>query len=148
MTQASIDTSCPVFLCGAFWCRLIQCTIIPCMLMTVVQFRAFTAKWASQKLNDDDLQAPELQLMRNPLAGPVMAGTGGVRKARFAPPSRHAGKSGSFRVCYLWFPQHAIIALMTIFAKNEQGNLDRAQRNTLAGLVKQYSDELNKGARL
>jgi hypothetical protein len=115
--------------------------------MTVVQFRAFTAKWSALKLNDDDLQALDFQLMRNPLAGPVMAGTGGLRKARFAPPSRHVGKSGSFRVCYVWFPRHCIIALITIFAKNEQENLNRAQRNALAGLVKQYSDELDKGAK-
>jgi hypothetical protein len=49
-------------------------------------------------------------------SGDVMAGTGGVRKVRFAPPSRHTGKSGASSTP----TSAAAVYLLTIFGKNEQ----------------------------
>lgn len=37
-------------------------------------------------------------LLKDPESGPVMEGTGGIRKVRF--PLENKGKSGSVRVCY------------------------------------------------
>ena len=66
--------------------------------------------------------------MDRPDNGRVMTGTGGLRKMRFAPPSRHMGKSGAMRVCYLWLPGLSRIYLMLIFSKSEMGNLSAAER--------------------
>lgn len=52
-------------------------------------------------LNDDDLARLQRELLEDPKVGPVMQGTGGVRKMRFAFEDR--GKSGSARVIYVDF---------------------------------------------
>ena len=66
--------------------------------------------------------------MRNPEAGAVVAGTGGLRKVRFAPPSRHTGKSGAFRVGYAYFRVASTVYLLAIYPKNEQANLTSAEK--------------------
>jgi hypothetical protein len=82
------------------------------------------------------LSALESVLVDNPDAGDVMAGTGGVRKVRFAPPSRHTGKSGAFRVAYAYFRLGQTVYLLTIFAKNEQENFTAAQKAKFKTLMK------------
>jgi len=47
---------------------------------------------------------------------------------RFAPPSRHTGKSGAFRVAYAYFRTGETIYLLTLFGKNEQENFSAAQK--------------------
>jgi hypothetical protein len=64
--------------------------------LTLAQTAIFAAIWKRSRLDDHDLRALERQMMENPLAGQVMRNTGGVRKARFAPPSRGSGKSDKF----------------------------------------------------
>src|SRR5665213_2831955 len=51
----------------------------------------FKNLWRSEKLRDEDLQALETLIMRNPSGPGIMKGTGGLRKIRFAPPSRGRG---------------------------------------------------------
>jgi hypothetical protein len=98
------------------------------MHLTFVQLSRFALRWAQLKLNDEDLQALERMLLRNPNAGAVVAGTGGLRKVRFAPPSRHTGKSGAFRVGYTYFQTADTIYLLAIYPKNEQANLTAAEK--------------------
>jgi hypothetical protein len=82
-------------------------------------------------LTDEDLQALEAMIIAKPNAGAVMRGTGGVRKARFAPPSRHSGKSGATRVCYVAVIELSRVYLLDVFAKNEKDNLSASERNRL-----------------
>jgi hypothetical protein len=89
---------------------------------------SFVADWYRLGLTDDDLRALERAILDRPEIGKVMAGTGGLRKMRFAPPSRHVGKSGAMRVGYLWVADLARIYLMVIFPKNEKDNLSPAER--------------------
>lgn len=65
----------------------------------------------------------------------VVAGTGGLRKMRFAPPSRRTGKSGAFRVIYGYFPQFAHVYLILIYGKNEQDNLTADEKSACRGLI-------------
>jgi hypothetical protein len=116
--------------------------------LTIAQTATFAALWRHWRLTDEDLQALERQLMANPSVGPVMRDTGGVRKARFAPPSLHAGKSGAFRVCYLYFPRHATICFVLLFPKNQQPNLTPAQKKTCAALSTEIQAALQKPTRL
>src|SRR5690606_32693397 len=78
--------------------------IIRCMQLTFVQLTGFVSEWKHFRLTDEDLRALERQLLVEPEAGAVMTGTGGLRKIRFAPPSRGSGKSGAFRVAYIYLP--------------------------------------------
>ena len=54
------------------------------MTRTFIQTDEFVKQWALLGFNDDDLRRLELMIMRNPEVGPVMQGTGGLRKMRFA----------------------------------------------------------------
>ena len=67
--------------------------------------------------------------LKRPKGGEVIRGTGRLRKMRFAFDDR--GKSGSTRVCYVDFVVKEVIYLLAVFAKNEQENLSKAERNIL-----------------
>ncbi len=55
---------------------------------TFIEAAEFAARWRGLGLTDDDLAALQQQIGRDPEAGPVMPGTGGLRKLRYA---RRAG---------------------------------------------------------
>jgi hypothetical protein len=111
--------------------------------LTLAQTALFVSLWKRQRLDDDDLRELERQVMDNPLAGKVMRNTGGVRKMRFAPPSSGSGKSGGYRVCYLYFPAHEIVFFLLLFPKSLQANLTADQEKACRGLSKQIQEELN-----
>jgi hypothetical protein len=87
------------------------------MQLTFVHLKGFTAEWKHFRLTDDDLRALERQLMAKLEAGAVMSGTGGLRKLRFSPPSRHTGKRGAYRVCYAFFRVADTVLLAAIFCQ-------------------------------
>ena len=74
-------------------------------------------------------------LARDPRAGVVMPGLGGVRKLRFAPKGR--GKSGGFRVIYYVLTDDEPIFALLLYSKNEQSDLSPAQRKVVAELATQ-----------
>lgn len=119
------------------------------MRMVFVQLPLFVTQWrrAKPRLRDEDLQALEIMLLDNPATGEVMRGTGGLRKMRFAPPSWAVGKSGALRVCYVHFPAHHRLYLVTVFAKNEKQNVSQAERNAIKSLVGRIGDALEAGDR-
>ena len=90
---------------------------------------AFEHTWKDLGFNDDDLRRLQHDLLKNPKAGDVIRGTGRLRKIRFAYENR--GKSGSTRVCYVDFEAKEVVYLLAAFAKNEQENLSKAERNAL-----------------
>ena len=112
------------------------------MKMTFRHMPAFVSEWKRMRLPDEDLQALERQIMDRPDSGSVMSGTGGVRKMRFAPPSRHGGKSGATRVCYVVFVDFVCYVLL-IFPKNEKANLSAKDK----AAVKQGVDALRRAHR-
>ena len=105
------------------------------MRFTFGHVASFVADWRRLKLNDEDLQALETLVMERPQAGAVVPGTGGLRKLRFAPPSWHTGKSGATRVCYVLFTEIRHCYFIALFAKNEQSNLNAAQKAAARELI-------------
>lgn len=90
---------------------------------------AFEHSWKALGFKDEDLRRLQHELLKNPKAGDVIRGTGRLRKIRFA--FENQGKSGSTRVCYVDFEAKEIVYLLAVFAKNEQENLSKAERNEL-----------------
>lgn len=115
------------------------------MRLTFIYSATFASEWRSLRLTDEDLQALEQLLMVNPLAGPVMAGTGGLRKLRFAPPSRHTGKSGATRVAYSYFVVAECVVMLTIFPKNGKANLSSAEKSAFKAMLAAYRQTLPGG---
>jgi hypothetical protein len=58
-------------------------------------------------MTDDEYSALQRALMTDPEAGPVIPGSGGVRKLRWAAPGR--GKRGGYRVIYYVRLAHGVI---------------------------------------
>ena len=112
---------------------------------TFIEVPLFSKRWKEIGLSDEDLLALQILLLKNPESGPVMEGTGGIRKVRFA--LENSGKSGSVRVCYTDFAEYEVTYLITAFTKNEQTNLSDEEKNVLKKLVKALKDETAKNRR-
>ncbi len=69
------------------------------MTREFVYTRPFLLSWEKMGLDDKDLKQLEIILLRNPLSGDVIQGTGGARKLRIQLEGR--GKRGGGRVIYL-----------------------------------------------
>lgn len=109
-----------------------------------VELPSFRARWKQLGLDDSDLRRLQLELLEDPKVGDVMSGTGGVRKVRFAYENR--GQSGSVRVIYIDFEIYEKIYLLTAYAKANQSNLSKEERNKIKGLVEILELDLEKGA--
>ncbi len=102
------------------------------MLHAVLETSIFTRR-ADALLSREERADLIAALARDPLAGDVMPGLGGVRKLRFAPKGR--GKSGAFRVIYYVLTDELPILALLIYGKNEQADLSPAQRTVVAALA-------------
>ena len=109
------------------------------MTRTFIEVPLFSKRWREIGLGDDELQKLQVMLLKDPESGPVIEGTGGIRKVRF--PLYNQGKSRSIRVCYTDFSEYEVIYLITAFKKNEQENLTHEEKNTLKKLVKALKEE-------
>ena len=112
------------------------------MTRTFIEVPLFTKRWKEIGLDNDDLLKLQIMLLKDPESGPVMEGTGGIRKVRF--PLENRGKSGSVRVCYTDFAEYEVTYLITAFTKNEQENLTTEEKAVLKKLVKSLKDEAAK----
>ena len=84
-------------------------------------------------------------LLKDPVSGPIMEGTGGIRKVRF--PLQNRGKSGIVRVCYTDFAVYEVIYLITTFKKKSQENFTEEEKSVLKKLVKSLREEAAKNRR-
>lgn len=115
------------------------------MIRTFIEIPLFTKRWKEIGLGEDELRALQIMLLKNPESGPVMEGTGGIRKVRF--PLENRGKSGSVRVCYTDFAEYEVTYLITAFEKKSQENLTNEKKNVLKKLVKSLKEETAKNRR-
>ena len=108
--------------------------IVKCkMKREFIETPSFTKKWFALGFTDDDLAELQQFLLKNPEAGDIMVGTGGLKKIRFAFQGR--GKSGSSRVCYVDFATFAKTYLIQVFSKEEQSNLTDAEKNAVKKVI-------------
>jgi mRNA-degrading endonuclease RelE of RelBE toxin-antitoxin system len=90
------------------------------MVFSFIETRLFT-KLVLDYLSDDEYSRLQEVLMRDPESGPVIPGTGGVRKLRWAAPGR--GKRGGYRVIYYVRRAHGVIWMLTMYPKNVAENI-------------------------
>jgi hypothetical protein len=107
-----------------------------------IELPGFTRAWAALDLGDGDLLALQAAILDGPDRHPVVAGTGGLRKVRFARPGGGRGKSGSYRVCYACFLDNGAIILAMVYGKGEQADLTATQRRAIAVALRAIGEEL------
>jgi len=95
-------------------------------------------------LSDEEFRVFQEVLMKNPNAGDVIRGTGGLRKARVASSKRGKGKRGGSRVIYYWYLESKQFWLFTIYGKGEMSDLTAEQKRILKALLEKEVDEHGK----
>lgn len=69
------------------------------MTRTFIEVPIFTKRCKEKGLSDTELQTLQVMLLKNPESGPVMEGTGGIRKVRF--PFKNRGKAAALECATL-----------------------------------------------
>ena len=84
-------------------------------------------------------QELEEAIAAEPERYPMIAGTGGFRKARWRRPG--GGKSSGVRVIYYFLVRPDIVFLAELYAKNQKENLTHAERNELQKIASEIQRE-------
>ncbi len=87
---------------------------------TVIETPVYAGK-VERILTDDERDAFAVFIAQKPMAGPVVRGSGGVRKVRWA--QKGKGKSGGARVIYYNRLENGEIWLLTIYAKSDRSTI-------------------------
>jgi hypothetical protein len=87
-------------------------------------------------LTDETFRGLQNELMKNPEAGDVIEGTGGLRKLRQSDPQRGKGKRGGLRVIYFWWEAKRQFWLFTLYDKDEMDDLSTKEKKALKDMLK------------
>jgi hypothetical protein len=88
---------------------------------------------AKRLLPEAEIERLEQSISERPDAYPVIAGTGGIRKARWARPG--TGKRGGVRTIYYFQVRADIVYMLDIYAKSEKADLTAADKRELRAMV-------------
>jgi hypothetical protein len=105
--------------------------------MVIKETHVFT-KIIKELIPDDLYQEFQEFLVKDPNAGDLIKGSGGLRKIRWNLPGQ--GKRGGIRVIYYRFMTDSEILMVYAYPKNKQDNLTNAQSKLLKQIVE---EELN-----
>lgn len=102
--------------------------------MRFVETHVFTAA-LRRHLDDERYRQLQIALILRPEQGPVIKGSGGLRKVRWATAS--GGKRGGLRVIYYWAPGEEVFYMVYAYTKTEQGDLTPTQTRQLSRVVRE-----------
>jgi len=102
--------------------------------MRFVETQVFTAA-IRRHLDDERYRQLQIALILRPEQGPIIQGSGGLRKVRWA--TTGGGKRGGLRVIYYWAPRDQAFYMVYVYTKSEQGDLTPAQIRQLGRIVRE-----------
>ena len=110
--------------------------------MVFIKSKVFTRRLHELAKDSADTVLADIQssLLENPVRGDMVKGLGGVRKARVSNPARGKGRRGGFRYMYLCLEHREHVHLLFLFDKDEQEDLNPAQRTFLRQLVERSKE--------
>ncbi|MDR7052130.1 hypothetical protein J2X54_004632 [Duganella sp. 3397] len=89
----------------------------------------------AQYFNDEEFRGFQRLLLKQPDAGAVIQGTGGLRKVRFADSSRQKGKRVGLRVIDYHWVQGNHFWLFAVYGKDVQDDLNAEQKKVLRHML-------------
>ena len=95
----------------------------------------------SDYLTDEAYRGLQNEMLKDPEAGDVITGTGGLRKLRYGDATRGKGKRGGLRVIYYWWDPKKQFWLFTIYDKDELSDLSPKEKAMLKTLLKKELEE-------
>jgi hypothetical protein len=102
--------------------------------MVIIETSIFTRQ-VQELLSDEEYRELQIALVQRPAAGAVMAGSGGLRKLRWA--TKGKGKRGGSRVIYYWAVTQDQLLMLFIYHKSKQEDLTREQLKTLKKIIEE-----------
>jgi len=109
-------------------------------MITFIETKLFT-RLVEEYLSDDSYRQLQAALASNPDAGPLIPGSGGLRKLRWGISGR--GKRGGLRVIYYARIKEDEIWLLTLYPKNVAENIPS---HVIRQIKKEIDDEKDKGS--
>ena len=110
------------------------------MKRTFIETPVFTRRWSELGLKDDDLSGLQEFILKNPDAGDIIQGTGGLTKLRFALPD--TGKSGGVRVLFIDFIRQEKVILINCYSKSDKDSITDKEKAMYKTLIKSIKEEL------
>jgi hypothetical protein len=111
-------------------------------MQTVLLTSLFQKQADATRIDEDALQDIVSTIAADPLAGDLVAGTGGARKLRHA--ARGKGKSGGVRTIHYFGGDDVPVFLLGVYDKASKANLTKSERNELAKLLPTISGAYRK----
>ncbi len=102
-------------------------------MSAAIAYTSVYAKRIEKVLRADERDAMEVHVAENPEIHPVVAGTGGVRKARWGRQGK--GKRGGVRVIYFYRSAADVVYFLDIYAKAAKEDLTPVDKQQLKELV-------------
>ncbi len=102
--------------------------------MRFIETAVFT-RAVVELVDDESYRALQLALCLRPALGPVIPGSGGLRKRRWS--RKGAGKRGGVRVIYFWHEASETFCMRFAHRTNDQENLTVQPLRVLARLVRE-----------
>ena len=109
-------------------------------MVTFIETKLFT-RLVEEYLSDDSYRQLPAALASDPEAGPLIPGSGGLRKLRWGISGR--GKRGGLRVIYYARIKQDEIWLLTLYPKNVAENIPS---HVLRQIKKEIDDEKDKSS--
>jgi len=100
-----------------------------------VELPAFS-RYRADYLDDEGFRGLQQEMMKDPQAGDMIEGTGGLRKMRYGDLRRGKGKRGGLRVIYYWWDGHQQFWLFTLYDKDEMNDLSAREKKVLKDMLK------------
>jgi mRNA-degrading endonuclease RelE of RelBE toxin-antitoxin system len=102
--------------------------------MEIIETSIFTRQ-IQVLLSDEEYRQLQLALLSKPDLGPVIPGSGGLRKVRWS--GKGHEKRGGVRVIYYWVKIQERILMLLIYAKAEQDDLTPDQVKVLRRIIEE-----------
>lgn len=102
--------------------------------MVIKETSGFTRQ-VQKLLTDQEYRDLQTLLVNRPDAGPVIVGSGGLRKVRWG--LRGKGKRGGLRVIYYYAEAEEQLLMLFVYPKSEKDDLTLAQLEILRNIVEE-----------